>query len=165
MNAKDAILRVYGTADSVLNRYISDLTDADLLVRPGPGQNHIAWQLGHLIGAERYFVELMKPGTSPPLPEGFEQVYGRDEASTASEDPKRFLSKGTYLGLYKTQREATLRYLNSLSESDLDAPGPERTRQMAPTVGSVLVLIGTHVLMHTGQWVSVRRKLKKPIVI
>ena len=29
--------------------YVQDLADADLLLRPVPGINHIAWQLGHLI--------------------------------------------------------------------------------------------------------------------
>ena len=28
---------------------VSDLSDAELLVRPVPQANHIAWQLGHLI--------------------------------------------------------------------------------------------------------------------
>ena len=30
--------------DMVLDRYIEDLDDADLLVRPGKGCNHLAWQ-------------------------------------------------------------------------------------------------------------------------
>ena len=88
MNAKDAIVQVLATADRVVNAYLADLSDADLLVRPIPGQNHIAWQLGHLISSERSFIEAMKPGFCPPLPEGFEAAHGRDEASVASDDPR-----------------------------------------------------------------------------
>ncbi len=36
---------------------------------------------------------------------------------------------------------------------------------MWPTLGAVLLLAGSHVLMHSGQFVSVRRKLGKPIAI
>lgn len=165
MKTKDAIRSVYGTADTLVNSYLGDLTDADLLVRPVPGQNHIAWQLGHLIGAERVFIETMKPGTSPPLPEGFDAAYGRDEEALTSDDPQRFLPKAEYLRLWKAQREATLGFLNTLSDTDLDAPGPERFRKFCPTVGSMMMLVGTHPLMHVGQWVSVRRKLGKPVVI
>ncbi len=34
---------------------------------------------------------------------------------------------------------------------------------MAPTVGAGFALMGNHMLMHVGQFVSVRRKLGKPI--
>jgi len=35
-------------------------------------------------------------------------------------------------------------------------------REYAPTVASVLMLLGTHWLMHAGQFVPIRRKLGKP---
>ena len=37
---------------TVVNMYLDDLTDAELLVRPAENMNHIAWQLGHLIQSE-----------------------------------------------------------------------------------------------------------------
>jgi hypothetical protein len=165
MHAKDAILQTCNMSEQVVDKYLNDLGDADLLLRPVPGQNHIAWQLGHLILSERGMVEGIKPGSSPPLPAGFEEAHGPDEASTASDDPARFLSKAKYLELMKAQREATKTVLSSLSDAELDAPAPERMRKMCPTAGAVLALIGGHVLMHVGQWVSVRRKLGKPVVI
>jgi len=37
-------------------------------------------------------------------------------------------------------------------------------RQYAPTVASALMLLGNHWLMHSGQFVPIRRKLgKKPL--
>ena len=32
------------TSALVLSRYVEDLSDAELMERPGPGCNHIAWQ-------------------------------------------------------------------------------------------------------------------------
>ena len=165
MHAKDAILSTYAMSERVVDRYLEDLSDADILVRPVPGQNHIAWQLGHLILSERGMLEGVKPGSSPALPAGFEEAHGRDEASTRSDDAARFLSKSRYQELMKAQRDATKAALAAASEADLDAPGPERMRQMAPTAGAVYLLVGTHVLMHVGQFVGVRRALKKPVAI
>ena len=39
---------------------------------------------------------------------------------------------------------------------------PESMRAYAPTVASVLTLLGTHLLMHAGQFVPIRRKIGKP---
>jgi hypothetical protein len=163
MTAKDAILHTMGMSDRILNSYLGDLSDADLLIRPVEGQNHIAWQLGHLISSERWFVEALRPGSCPPLPEGFDAAHNRD--ATTSDDPARFLPKQKYVDLYQAQRAATRAVLDSLTDADLDAPGPERARQIAPTVGATFALMGEHVIMHSGQFVSVRRKLKKPVVI
>jgi hypothetical protein len=165
MHAKDVLAATYATSERIMDRYLDGLSDADLLVRPVAGQNHIAWQLGHLIIAERMMVEGIKPGSSPPLPAGFEEAHGRDEASTRSDDPTRFLSKEKYLALFKAQRDATKEVLKSLTDAELDGPGPERFRQLAPTAGATLLLAGTHVLMHVGQFVGVRRKLNKPVAI
>src|SRR5678816_3939499 len=57
MNAKDAIKYALESTHNMVTMYLGDLSDADLLVRPAPGANHIAWQLGQLIAAEAgYFL-------------------------------------------------------------------------------------------------------------
>jgi hypothetical protein len=163
MNAKDALFNNLGFGDRLVNAYLDDLSDADLLLRPVEGQNHIAWQLGHLISSERNMLEGIKPGASPALPEGFDEAHNRD--ATTSDDRSKFLSKQRYLELYQAQRAASRKVLEELSEADLDAPAPERVRRMVPTVGATFGMVGSHVLMHVGQFVSVRRKLKKPVAI
>jgi hypothetical protein len=163
MNAKDVILHNFTMADNILNAYLGDLADADLVLRPVEGQNHIAWQLGHLISSERMMVEGVKAGTCPPLPAGFDEAHNKEASSSSA--TKNFLSKQKYLDLYKAQRAATVAVLQSLADAQLDAPGPERMRQIAPTVGALFGLAGQHVLMHVGQFVSVRKKLKKPVTI
>src|SRR6476660_1937305 len=120
MDAKDPIRRTCEMSDNILNAYIGDLADADLLIRPVDGMNHIAWQLGHLISSERGMIEAIKPGSCPPLPEGFDENYSRKD--TMSDDPSRFLTKAEYLDLMKAQRTATKAVLDSMTDEELDAP-------------------------------------------
>lgn len=162
MNAKDAILRTYGGGERFISGYLDGLEDADLLLRPVPGQNHIAWHLGHLLVSERGMLEAVRPGSSPALPEGFEAHHAREGDAPTSDDPARFPSKETYIALRKAQRDATKAVLSDLTDADLDAPGPDRLKHLAPTVGAVMLLIGMHDMIHCGQFVSVRKLLKKP---
>jgi hypothetical protein len=150
-------------SDYVLNNYMADLSDADLRVRAVEGMNPIAWQLGHLITTERMFVEGVKPGSCPPVPEGFAEAHGKGTGQ--AEDTSKYRTKAEYLDLWKAQRAATKAVLDALTDEELDAPGPERFRRMAPTAGSVLNFAGIHALMHLGQFVGVRRLLQKPVTI
>lgn len=162
MNAHDALRLALTTAEMISLGYLSDLSDSDLLVRPVPGANHIAWQLGHLIGSENAMIAETCPGSMPALPAGFSEKHGKDTAG--SDDRQTFLSKDEYLRLYRQQREATLKALDALSDADLDRPGPERFRDYAATVGAVFGMQGSHWLMHSGQWAVIRRKLgRKPM--
>jgi len=163
MNAKYVIRNNLEMSEFIVNSYLGDLDDADLMIRPVEGMNHIAWQIGHLVTSERMFIEGLKPGSCPPLPAGFAELYTKEGSNV--DDRSKFRSKAEYLDLWKAQREATRAVLDGIPESTLDEPGPEKFREFAPTVGSILSMIGTHTLMHVGQWVGVRRKLKKPISI
>jgi hypothetical protein len=163
MHAKDAIKHTLDMSEMIIGSYVKDLDDADLLVRPVEGMNPIALQLGHLIASEREMVEGVRPGSCPPLPEGFRE--GHDIKTKGSDAGAKYLGKEEYLGLMKAQRTATRAVLDSLSESDLDAPAPERLRDFVPTVGGVFNVVGLHDLMHAGQFVGVRRLRKKPVAI
>ncbi len=163
MSPKDALRLSIGMSDYIINAYIGDLSDADLIIRPVPGMNHIAWQLGHLISAERRFVEMVKPGSCPALPAGFDEAHTKE--TTTLDDPAKFYPLARYQELWKAQREATLAVLDSVPESDLDRTDPEKYPEWAPTVAALLAMSGTHALMHCGQFVAVRRQLGKPIVI
>jgi hypothetical protein len=161
MNGKDAIKAALQSAQHLLNWYVSDLSDADLLVRPVPGANHIAWQLGHLISAESHLLAEHLPGVSyPALPAGFHEKHTKE---TAGAD-KGFLTKAEYLGLYNKAREATIAAVEKLSDADLDRPMTGNMAKFAPTLGAMLLLTSNHTLMHAGQFTPVRRKLGKPVL-
>ena len=71
MTGKDAIKYALRSTHGMVGMYLGDLSDADLLVRPVPGANHIAWQLGHLIVAEQHLLAAYLPGAQwPTLPAG-----------------------------------------------------------------------------------------------
>jgi hypothetical protein len=160
MNAREAIKLSYGTPDHICRGYLADLKDSDLLVRPVPGANHIAWQLGHIIVSEYGMTEAICPGSSPPLPAGF--VEKHDKKTATSDDPKAFYKKDEYLKLYDQVRAGTFKALDTVKETDFDKPGPEKFRDFCPTIASAFLLHPAHWLMHAGQWAVVRRKLGKP---
>lgn len=163
MNAKDAIRSSFNLSNMVLKTYISDLEDADLMRRPGEGCNHLAWQLGHLISSEVHLLEMVSPGQSNVLPEGFGAAHSKDACS--NDDPASFHSKATYIDLFDKVRAASLAALDGIAESDLDKPAPENFRQFCPTMGDMFMLIANHPMMHAGQFVVVRRQLGKPILM
>jgi hypothetical protein len=160
VDTRQALRRGILGGQNIVEGYLADLSDADLLVRPVPGTNHIAWQLGHLIAGEHMMIEGIKPKSMPPLPEGFREKHGKQTAG--SDDPKAFLTKAQYLEAMKSQRAGTLAALDSMSDADLDVPSPESFRQFAKTVGDVFAMQGTHWVMHAGQWAIIRRKLGRP---
>lgn len=163
MNTKDALKSTMNIGLFVLNKYVEDLSDADLLKRPGVGCNHLAWQLGHLISSEVGLLGAVCPGKGAKLPEGFEARHAKEK--NGIDDPMQFNTKREYVDLYAQARAATLKALDELPEADLDKPAPEHLRKFFPTVGEIFTLIGTHPMMHAGQFVVVRRMLGKPVVI
>ncbi len=160
MNLQAALKYNCGMSDMVWKSYVQDLNDEDLMVRPVPGANHIKWQIGHLIVSEARFNSLASPKLAVALPSGFEERYSAK--SCGSDDPADFDSKATLLALADEQRAVTMAIIDHLDEVDLDARTPEHMQAYCPTVGDALVLIGSHWLMHAGQWAITRRKLGRP---
>lgn len=163
MGPHEALEASLANAQMILKAYIGDMSDADILVRPLPGMNHIAWQMGHLVVSENQLMSEMCPDSMPALPDGFAEKYTKETAG--SDDASQFLSKQEYVDLYEQQRDGTLAVLKTLSADDLSKPGPEKYRDFVPTVGATVAMQGAHELMHVGQFVAVRRALDKPIVI
>ena len=163
MNGRDSIKESMKFSLSVLKSYFSDLSDADLLKRPGQGCNHLAWQLGHLIASEASLLEMVAPGSASKLPADFAPKHSNE--TVGSEDASNFYSKQQYLDLFEQVRVATEAALDRLTDADLDQPGPESMRSFCPTVGSMYILIALHPMMHAGQFVPVRRALGKPILM
>jgi hypothetical protein len=160
MNAREAIRSSIEMSGFISTMYLDGLSDAELLIRPVPGMNHIAWQLGHLIISENQMVEKTVPGSMPALPAGFAEKHTKETAP--SDDPKAFCTKDQYVELMQTQRAATLAALAKLSDADLDRDAPEEFREYAKRVADVFNTQSAHWLMHAGQWVAVRRKLGRP---
>ena len=162
MNSREAIRLNIDMSNMICQSYLGDLTDAELLVRPVPGANHTAWQLGHLLVSEHEMVERAFPGSMPALPAGFKEKYTPENSKLDS--PGAFHPKSVYMSVYEQQRAGTLKALEKLSDADLDKPGPEKFKDFLKTVGELFSMQGTHWMMHAGQWAVTRRKLgRKPL--
>jgi uncharacterized damage-inducible protein DinB len=163
MNAKDAIKYSLNSNHQVLKMYLADLSDADLLARPAPGANHIAWQLGHLIASEAmHFLPNIPGGGTVELPDGFAAKHTKTTA--ASDNPADFYTKAQYLETFDKVRGAVLAAVEKMSDADLDRPNNGPMKDFAPTIGTLLLLDANHEMMHAGQFTTVRRKVGKPVL-
>lgn len=146
----------------MLKWHLADFSDADMFVRPVPGANHAAWQVAHLINAEGYFMNFIKPGTVLPIPAAFKGKFGKDDSKI--DDPKHFPTKAELIEVLSTVRRASAEVIRGLTPADLAKEGPEPMRSFAPTVGHLCSMLVDHTTMHVGQLQVIRRKLGKPVL-
>jgi DinB superfamily len=162
MNAKDVIQTSLKSTGDMLTQFVADLSDEDLLVRPAPNANHIAWQLGHLIACEAMMGDVVPRATYPELPGHLKsQMAGK---SSKTPPPGGYLKKAEYVDWFNKIRSATIANVDRLSDADLDKATPGDFAAWAPTMGALLVLTANHTLMHAGQFSVVRRLLNKPVL-
>ena len=163
MNGIEVLRSSLNSSRTMIEWIVSDLSDADLLLRPVPPANHFAWQLGHLIAAERDIVLQQLPAaTMPELPKGFGKQHNKEAAT--SDDPAAFCTREEYVTLLGKIREATLAELSKLKDSDLDRPTVGDLKQHFPTLGTIFGMLSSHIMMHLGQASVIRRKLDKPVL-
>lgn len=162
MNAKEVIRNTIDMGQELIEKYLSDMNDNDLMVRPLPGMNHAAWQLGHLISAENQMISGIG-FDMPALPDGFAESYTKE--TSTSDDPAKFATKDQYMIWLGEQRKGTLAALDSVGDADLGKPSPESMQEYAKTAAAVFNIIGLHAMMHACQLVALRRKLGKPVLI
>jgi DinB superfamily len=160
MTGHDAIRNTFRRSRNLTRLLLEDLSDSDLLVRPAPGANHIAWQLGHLISSTHRMIGQFLGARAPALPEGFIERHNSDASHSDSTDG--YLSKAEYLDLVDRMILAATEAVAALPDAALDAPNPGNMAKMAPTVGSLFQLSAEHFMMHLGQFSTVRRALGKP---
>ena len=158
MTGKELVRELLEKSSFLTNMLLADFTDAELLVRPVPTANHVAWQLGHLANSEHQIIEALSPGKMPPLPEGFEAKHSKEKAT--SDSPENFCTKAEYFKVLGEQRQGTLAYLETLSDEDLSKP-LNLFNGFIKSVGQGVVMPANHEMMHLGQYSIVRRKLGK----
>src|SRR5436305_3846049 len=106
MNGTEAIRNTLLSNHQVLGMLLGDLSDADLLVRPVPGSNHIAWQLGHLIHSEAMLIkEQVSDAGYPTFPADFSEIHSQ---KAAANDGPGFRTKSEYVSLFNEVRGATI---------------------------------------------------------
>jgi hypothetical protein len=161
MTGCQAIQAALESTKGNLPMYLKDFSEADLLVRPVPGANHAAWQIGNVIGGDIFFIASELPDTPyPELPPGFADLHGTKGATK----DEGFLTKAEYLALFEKVRNATIAAVGKLTDADLDRPVTGPGKAFAPTLGHLFIAASNHTLMHTGQFTVIRRKLGKPVL-
>lgn len=159
MTGQEAIVSALGSTGGMLNMFLGDFTDADMLVRPVPGANHTAWQLGHLIDSEvKMLLSQLPDAKVPVLPAGFAETHNQERSKTDA----GFLTKAAYLNLFEEVRAATTA---AVAGADLDKASTGNMAPFAPKLGDFFLLIANHTMMHVGQFTAVRRKLGKPVLM
>lgn len=141
---------------------LSDFSDADMMVRPCPGANHPAWQLGHLINVEAGALKNFNPSAPSTLPPDFEKKFTKE--TCGKDDASLFPRKAELLDQFAKTRGAIVASVKTLKPADLDKPCPEHIRNIIPTVGHLVAMLPVHTAMHLGQFQVARRKLGKPIL-
>jgi hypothetical protein len=163
MKACEVIKLSLKSTQSVLQQFLSDLSDQDLLVHPVPNANNIAWQLGHLIAAEAMLGKMVPGATYPTIPDSLQSQL--DGKTSKTPPPGGYLKKAEYLDWFNKIRAATIANVERLTDADLDKPTPGDWAKWAPTIGDLLMLTSNHTLMHAGQFSVTRRALNKPVVM
>jgi hypothetical protein len=150
------ILQSKGMVDS----FLKDFSDADMLFRPAKTANHAIWQMGHLANSVRGMVTSCEPSVSFPFAD--DTRFGKSKASI--DDPAFFPNKAELLGRFDQAMDIAAAWVAKLSDADLAKPAPERIQAFAPTVGALAMLVASHPFMHIGQFTVMRRALGKPIL-
>ena len=130
MTANDAIKTALLSTKQLLNWYLDDLSDPDLLVRPVPGANHVAWQLGHLVEGEVQLGGGLPGARYPELPSSLKGQY--DKKTATGTPAAGYLTKSTYLEWFNKVRAATIANVDRLTDADLDKPNTGPMAKFAP---------------------------------
>ena len=136
---------------------IDDMKDAPLTQPTSKGGNHPLWILGHLAYAEANIVNHIIKGNENPLI-GWKKMFGSGREPVADAD--RYLPWDEVRLKFDEVRAQTLKFLDGLSDDDLDQPSkncPPGREQFMGTVGACLLVLTLHPAMHRGQVADARR--------
>ncbi len=144
----------------LLKMHLADMSDADLMVRSVPNANHAAWQLAHLAAFEMTVAGTVAPDQTIEKPAAMATATAK--GASASDDASHFPTKDQVLAVFDATNSTIVKAVEKMTDEDLAKPGPEAFRKFAPTMGNLLLMLPSHVMMHLGQIQVLRRKLGKP---
>src|ERR1700733_5526030 len=145
----------------MIDMFLKDFSDADMLFRPAKTANHAIWQMGHLANSVRGMVTTCDPSVAFPFED--DTRFGKSKASI--DDPAFFPSKAELVGRFDKEMDTAAAGVAKPSDAQLAKPTPERMQAFAPTVANVAMLLASHPFMHIGQFTVSRRALGKPILM
>lgn len=136
---------------------LANMQDAPLTFPTPNGGNHPTWIAGHLAYAEANLIQHMLEGRDNPLLD-WKGMFGAGTEPTDNADD--YPPLGELLAKWDEVREYTMKFIDSLTDADLDKPAlnfPAGREAFFGTFGKVLTMVAMHPLMHRGQAADARR--------
>lgn len=138
---------------------------ADWFRQPPGSVTHVAWQAGHLAGAEYYLALVRIRGERPEdedlIPKAFREPFGRQSVPTF--DAAKYPTPAEIRTVLDRVHEQTLRELRQLDDRELDRPvAVPKPHPIAKTKLWSLLWCSHHELIHAGQIGLLRRQLGQP---
>ena len=158
--ASDVIVHALTCTHLMVNRFTADLQPAEYLHRPTPKANCAAWTMGHLALSDRNCLKKLG-GELPPLPDGFEKRFSRDEGCPQAGD---FGDVGHIMPIFNEHRTRLIEAVKRATPAQLDTP-LEKPHPMFATLGQFLTFMAAHTAMHVGQITVIRRSLGRPPLV
>ncbi len=159
MTPKDIVLNQYASAQWLYDTALKEMSDADCRFQPFDGANHVNWILAHLAVSEDSLISQIS-GQPKRYSEPLHKSYGGGSVCRADDG----MTRAEAWKMYTDSAKRTVEFVKTFPESRYDEPAPETLRQMFPTVGAVIGLLGAHPYWHFGQVTYNRRALKKPMM-
>src|SRR5271154_1348057 len=124
----------------MIDMFLKDFSDADMLFRPAKTANHAIWQMGHLANSVRGMVTTCDPSVAFAFQD--DTRFGKSKASI--DDPAFFPNKAELLGRFGQAMDTAAGWVAKLSDADLAKPTPERMQAFVPTVANLAILLASH---------------------
>jgi len=159
--AGEGIAYAATAARQMIDLYTSDLKGGDWLHRPWPKANCAAWIVGHLVLASRRALMHLGATDLPPLPDGFDKRFARDEAAPGASD---FGDASVLVPLFDKHHDLLADVLRRTSSDTLNKP-LENPNPRFGTVGEFAGYMALHAAMHAGQITLIRRSLGRPPLV
>jgi DinB superfamily len=163
MFSVESILYAWDNQVRLALKLMEDVTDEQMLLRPGGNMNHPAWIFGHMSLYHPMMVGLIN-GESFDDPKD-DEVFGF-AVTQVSEDPSLYGTKASILKRYAEGHEQVAQALLAATPERLSAlPSLPRWRETKQTVGFMLPdLMLHHESTHIGQLSIWRRAAGLPKV-
>lgn len=162
MQSKEILILANRQCAAMTIPLLEDLSTAPLTAPALDSGNHAHWILGHLLLSE-YGIRHAMTGVPNPR-ESLKPIFGG--GSKPDPEGKGYPAYGELVAELKTQHEATLAYLEGLTEADLDQPSkvPPRPGFEAffGTVRALAMTMALHWMNHRGQLANCRSAAGRP---
>src|SRR5829696_6027209 len=116
--ATDLIAHSLSISQALLQRYTADLTGPEYLHRPAERANCAAWTIGHLTLSDRRALAHFNV-EPPPLPEGFEDRFSREEGCPQAGD---FGDVSALMPIFNENRARLIDAVRRATPDQLDRP-------------------------------------------